>query len=459
MAASDELEHKPAQELQVLHTQILEVQRNLPSMLASTVLAGLAIVYYFSPSMHDQRVLLYWLAALVAVSVLRLACRHLWHRDPRACHHARSWALATQVLAALTGGIWSLMATALLPSIEGGFQAAVAVLLMGVSAAVVVSLVVLYRAYASFLLCMLAPAVHAFAKLPGEANGVIAIMLAFFLVLLLVGGWRSAGAAERAIRLSLDLRDSVAAEEAARRAAERANASKDVFLMNMSHELRTPMHAVLAYAELGASRSSEDKIKGYLQRIQASAKSLLALLGDLLDLASLEMGRIKLLPVPTQLKPLLEAMASEVQPDIGPRAIRLELCVPDELPDVMVDSARFSQVIRNVLDNAIKFSPAGETISIVASHEPARPDGLAITIAVIDRGLGIPAGELESVFDKFTQSSKTRTGAGGTGLGLAICREIVTAHGGRIHARHNEGDGSTIVIELPTAAAGIKTAA
>ena len=116
----------------------------------------------------------------------------------------------------------------------------------------------------------------------------------------------------------------------------------------------------------------------------------------------------------------------------------------------MADAARIGQVVRNLLSNAVKFTQDGRIIH-VRVEAGTLPDGRpAVVIGVSDEGIGIPPDELHTVFDKFVQSSRTRTGAGGTGLGLAICREIVEAHHGRITARNNAAGGADFIVELPS---------
>jgi signal transduction histidine kinase len=111
---------------------------------------------------------------------------------------------------------------------------------------------------------------------------------------------------------------------------------------------------------------------------------------------------------------------------------------------VMLDPGKIMQVLRNLLSNAVKFSPAGGTIELTVGQGES---GLVVSVG--DQGLGIPEGEQQTIFDKFIQSSKTRTGAGGTGLGLAICREIIMAHHGRIWAENRPEGGAVFFLELP----------
>jgi signal transduction histidine kinase len=249
--------------------------------------------------------------------------------------------------------------------------------------------------------------------------------------------------------------------ERAREAAETANFSKSEFLANMSHELRTPMHAILSFASFGvekAGHAERDKLLHYFGNIQKSGARLLSLLNDLLDLSKLEAGKMEMQLRETDPAGLIREAAAEAEALANSHCVRIELDVPPRALAARLDGARMLQVLRNLLSNAIKFSPPGGNVAIGLRALPAAQCGdgrVWIEIAMRDEGIGIPEGELEAVFDKFVQSSKTKTGAGGTGLGLAICREIVHAHGGEIGARNNPPPlrGACFTLRLPAAGA------
>ncbi|MDH4187608.1 MAG: ATP-binding protein, partial [Nitrospira sp.] len=158
---------------------------------------------------------------------------------------------------------------------------------------------------------------------------------------------------------------------------------------------------------------------------------------------------------PQDLVGLVRTAAEQLDPLLQQKALRLVVCGAEEPKVVSCDGGRILQVLQNLLSNAIKFSPHGKTITISLSHQ--MPDdypvvsmyGSLVAVTVCDEGIGIPEGELHTIFHKFVQSSKTKSGAGGTGLGLAICREIIHAHGGDILARNNPGGGTSMTFSLP----------
>jgi PAS domain S-box-containing protein len=246
----------------------------------------------------------------------------------------------------------------------------------------------------------------------------------------------------------------------AKEVAEAANQAKSEFLANMSHELRTPMHAILSFSQLGISRiatgdATVEKLDSYLGRIDQSGRRLLGLLNDLLDLAKLESGKMRYEFAMNDLSVIVAGAITELEEMINRGGLRI-VC-DYRVRDLMVwcDPLRLGQVIRNLLSNAVKFTPSGRTITVRVTDAmlPAgrrQDDGYtpAAEIQVIDQGVGIPESELEDIFDKFVQSSKTKSGAGGTGLGLAITREIIEQHGGTIQASNSTDGGAMFSVSL-----------
>lgn len=241
----------------------------------------------------------------------------------------------------------------------------------------------------------------------------------------------------------------------AKDAAETANHAKSEFLANMSHELRTPMHAILNYSYSGFKRLQEndtDKLEKYFKNIQASGERLSKLLNNLLDLSKIESGRLEFHFQDTDLHSIAEYASTELQSLLSAKDLKVVQKSETTNSIAPFDPDRITQVIINLLSNAIKFSPRGGTITMTLRDAERMVDGVPmphLSFSIDDEGEGIPEDELDDIFDKFIQSSKTKTGAGGTGLGLSICRDFINAHKGKIWAKNNAAGGATFTFLLP----------
>jgi len=242
--------------------------------------------------------------------------------------------------------------------------------------------------------------------------------------------------------------------------AEEANLAKSRFLANMSHELRTPMHAILSFSRLGMQRLSEvslEKLGSYFTHVDESGSRLLHLLDDLLDLAKLEADRMTMDCAEADLQQIVDQCVADQKARLEEQGLTLEVIPATCETTGRFDALRITQVVNNLLGNAIKFTPSGKRIWIAISSSSLRwgrrksdnERRPALRLSLRDEGIGIPDDELETVFDKFIQSSKTRSAGGGTGLGLAICKEIIEAHRGRIWAQNHPLGGAEFLFEIP----------
>ena len=233
----------------------------------------------------------------------------------------------------------------------------------------------------------------------------------------------------------------------AREATEAAALAKQQFLVNISHELRTPMLGLLSFSRFGmddAPQGSREELLEYFQQISTCGVTLLSLLDDLLDLAKFDSGRMRLEFGDVALEEIASQASQEFRMLYKERRVGLDFQAEPGLKPVRADQNRMRQVFRNLLSNAGKFTPAGGQVTMRVTHA-----GAMARVSVEDSGRGIPAGELESIFDRFAQASNNRSAGGGTGLGLPLCREMVQAHGGRIWAENRQPSGTRLMIEIP----------
>ena len=235
--------------------------------------------------------------------------------------------------------------------------------------------------------------------------------------------------------------------------AECASRAKSEFLANMSHEIRTPMTSILGYADLlmDDSRSTTDR-KAFLATVRRNAEHLLQLINDILDLSKIESGKMVMDLAPCHLPSTVADVASMMRPRAEQRGIALAVDYVGPLPETIhTDGARVRQVLVNLVGNAVKFTENG-SIRIGVSFLPQwRAGQSAVSVAVIDTGIGIRQESLASLFKPFTQAeSSTTRKYGGTGLGLTISREIITALGGELTVQSTPGEGSTFTVTIPT---------
>ena len=244
----------------------------------------------------------------------------------------------------------------------------------------------------------------------------------------------------------------LAAERAAREEAERANRLKDEFLATLSHELRTPLNAILGWAQIlksPPSPSAEDVREG-VDAIERNAQAQAQLIADLLDVARITSGAVRLDARPIDAAAAVRNALATVRPAAEAKGLRLEQALDPGAGHVHADPARLQQVVWNLVTNAVKFTPRGGTIRVALARE-----GGQVRIAVADDGRGIKADFLPHIFERFRQEdATTRRNQGGLGLGLAIVKNLVEMHGGTITAASaGEGRGATFTVRLPAVAA------
>lgn len=228
---------------------------------------------------------------------------------------------------------------------------------------------------------------------------------------------------------------------------------KSEFLANMSHELRTPLNSVLGYAEvllMGIDGELTPDMKEDVEAILENGQQLLRLINDILDLTKIEAGRMTLNRESVALTPILDQIRSQAQGLLlkRPKPIDVLLTVPDDLPPILADPMRLSQILNNLVSNAVKFTDRGH-VWIRATYDAASKQ---VCIAVEDTGIGIAPEDLPHLFERFRQldGSSTRR-AEGTGLGLAITKHLVEMHGGSLSVSSELGHGSTFTVCFPVA--------
>ncbi len=241
----------------------------------------------------------------------------------------------------------------------------------------------------------------------------------------------------------------------ARDRAEEAVKMKSQFLATMSHEIRTPMNGVIGMTALLARTKLNEQQSNFVDTIKKSGENLLVIINDILDFSKIESGKIELDTHAFDLKEMLVDILDLLGPIAKSKSLDIALKVSPNVPDTVVtDSTRLKQVLINLLNNAIKFTPKGN-VRVTVDAKTDQTGRSTLEFAVIDTGIGIPQDKMDTLFDSFTQvDSSTTREYGGTGLGLSICKELVELMGGEIVVSSNGAEGSTFEFNVEYQEAG-----
>jgi PAS domain S-box-containing protein len=277
------------------------------------------------------------------------------------------------------------------------------------------------------------------------------------------------GKAQRMVGINYDITERKLAENKLQKTNEqlavanaelaRASRLKDEFLATMSHELRTPLNAILGISEAmqeGIIGVINEEQKRGLQTIERSGNHLLALINDILDLSKIEAGHLELNYTPIAILELCYSSVMFIKQQADQKAIQLEVKIPPQLPQLLLDERRIRQVLINILNNAVKFTPKGGRITLEVTRQKLTPEGEMrlqqdfIRIAVIDTGIGIAPEFLKKLFQPFVQiDSSLNRQYQGTGLGLSLVKKLVEMHGGKVGISSELGVGSCFTVDLP----------
>lgn len=244
-----------------------------------------------------------------------------------------------------------------------------------------------------------------------------------------------------------ELRLSHRETELARAEAVKASQAKSAFLANMSHEIRTPLNSIIGLSDLLLHTPLNDDQTKHVNIINQSGEMLVSLINDILDLSKIESGGLKLEMLNVSFHELVQRTAGFFSFRVSEKKLQLETYVQDDLRMFIGDPTRVSQILINLLSNALKFTTSG-TVSLRIERNPTNRKG-NLLISVKDSGIGISEDKFNVIFEKFSQAEMSTTRQyGGTGLGLAICKNLVTMMGGEIWVESTQSKGSTFNFTL-----------
>ena len=322
--------------------------------------------------------------------------------------------------------------------------------MMGVTVTLYASRRYFLAAVIPHALCLVAPPLVTWVLTPRadlRAMAVILIGIAAYLFYLVTAA-RALNGAMAALRTT-----GIEAERL-RRTAEAANAAKSNFLAVISHEIRTPMNAVVAAIALLRRTRLDDDQRAHLLMLTEAGDVLLGLLNDVLDLSKLEAGKMTFETAPVDVAALMANLQTLFWPQAQQKGLSIRTYIePDVAPEVLTDPLRLRQILFNLVSNAVKFADTGAIRIRVRKHAP-QIGATRLIVMVEDEGAGIPATDLDRIFESFEQGeAATPRHHGGSGMGLAISRRLARLMGGDLTARSIEGRGSCFALSLPYAAA------
>ena len=391
-----------------------------------------------------------WLAAQIGIAALFYTVRRIWPPGGAVRRYGLSRRAAYAALYFVSGASWGALTwVAIIP---GDILNQVFVMLI----VICLSMIYIVRLTACTPVFFAANAGLFLVAMPNAFvmdNGLSRLMAfagPFWLALLGAAAWRLGKQISEMIEMRLREGELAARLAEAHARVEAESQSKSAFLANMSHELRTPLNAILGFSDMmreGVFGALEPRYRTYAGDIHASGEHLLSLINDLLDIAKIESGQMKLALAPVALLDIAPQVIRLLQPKADARDQKLHLSMTGAPETIMADQRAVTQILLNLASNALKYSQAGAVVCVAI-----RADARDVVLTVADNGPGIPLDKQARLFKPFERVDNSYlAGESGTGLGLALVSELAALHGGTASIESAPGQGTTVSVRLPGA--------
>ena len=434
------------------HERVSRFTDEIPAVAIATVV-GVLFVSWALRNRVPIDWLFPWLAAQILVAGGRVLLVLRFRADPARVERARDWAIRFAVMHIMAGLLWSLV-----PIWAARVDAAGATFIATAIVVAVPMFALVSQRYFSLgaigqVIGLLAPYVGYLLALSGAPYRMeIALGVSVYAAAVILISRRVEAASVAMLEAEYRGERLIEELQRAKDQAEAANRAKSEFLANVSHELRTPLTVVLGMAQLLKLSALDAEQREGVGMIERSGESLLALINQVLDLSKAESGKLELETTEFDVRGTVEALLAQLAREASSKGLEFRVRVADSVPRrVRGDELRLRQVLRNLYDNAVKFTPSGHVEIVAERIDEALPaDRIALRFRVSDTGIGMDRTSLAGAFEPFFQAdSSTTRRFGGTGLGLAISRRLVRLMGGTISVQSDIGKGSTFTFTAP----------
>ena len=436
----------PSLDSWIYHERVSRFTDEIPAVAIATVVGVLFVAWALRARVPIDW-LFPWLAAQVVVAGGRVLLVLRFRVDPERFERARDWALRFVVMHILAGLLWSLVPIWAARVDAVGAKILATAIVVAVPMFAIVSQRYLSAGAVGQVLGLFGPYVVYLLALSNAPYRIeIALGVSVYAAAAILISRRVEVASTTILAAEYQRERLVEELHLAKEHADSANRAKSDFLANVSHELRTPLTVVLGMAQLLKLSALDAEQREGVGMIERSGESLLALINQILDLSKAESGRLELEAADFDVRGTVEAVQAQLAREAGAKGLEFRVRFAEAVPRrVRGDEVRLRQVLRNLCDNAVKFTPSGHVEVSVDRIEEGLPGGqIALRFTVTDTGIGMNKDALAGAFEPFFQAdSSTTRRFGGTGLGLAISRRLVRLMGGTISVQSEVGRGST----------------